>query len=70
MAAGVGLEGLPGAAFRTKGKQGSVSRSEGPVGTEGSCGSRWTEESVYSKGVGQQSHAGGWKLGERVCARA
>lgn len=68
MAAGVGLKGLPGAAFPTKGKQGSVSRNEGPMGTERMCGSRWTEESVYSKGCGSAEPCRGMEVGgEDVC---
>ena len=68
MAAGVGLEGLPVAAFWTKGKQDSASRSEGPMGTERTCGPRWTEESVYSKGCGSAELCRGMEVGgEGVC---
>lgn len=68
MAAGVGLEGLPVAAFWTKGKQDSASRSEGPMGTERMCGPRWTEESVYSRGCGSAEPFRGMEVGgEGVC---
>lgn len=68
MAAGVGLEGLPVAAFWTKGKQDSASRSEGPMGTERTCGPRWTEESVYSRGCGSAEPFRGMEVGgEGVC---